>query len=63
MSDLRDAGSIEQDADVVLFTHVEQELGLAKIFIGKNREGKTGEVDGIKWEGQYFRFSQQNTGW
>jgi replicative DNA helicase len=63
MSDLRDAGSIEQDADVILFTHVEHDMGLAKIFIGKNREGKTGEVDGIRWEGQYFRFSQQNTGW
>lgn len=63
MSDLRDAGSIEQDADVVMFVHAEKELERVQIFIAKNREGRECVVDGIKWEGEYFRFSQLNAGW
>jgi replicative DNA helicase len=51
LSDLRDSGSIEQDADVVMFIHREQnEDGAGKkqnaeILIEKHRNGATGKVD------------------
>jgi len=51
LSDLRDSGSIEQDADVVLFIHREyREDGpgrdnVAKILIAKHRNGPVGQVD------------------
>ena len=51
LSDLRDSGSIEQDADVVLFIHREyREDGpgrdnVAKILIAKHRNGPTGAID------------------
>ncbi|HTP56663.1 MAG TPA: replicative DNA helicase [Candidatus Paceibacterota bacterium] len=58
LSDLRDSGSIEQDADVVLFIHrddkinfqraqEEGQLNQAKLVIAKHRNGPTGEVDFI----------------
>jgi len=50
LSDLRDSGSIEQDADVVLFIHREDKLNsdkaprnIAEIIIAKHRNGPTGE--------------------
>ncbi|MCC6405185.1 MAG: replicative DNA helicase [Candidatus Yanofskybacteria bacterium] len=56
LSDLRDSGSIEQDADVVMFIHRDdkinfqraQEQGrqnLAQLVIAKHRNGPTGEID------------------
>lgn len=49
LSDLRDSGSIEQDADVVMFIHRENEDGnrsnMAEILIEKHRNGPTGKVD------------------
>src|SRR3989344_3035853 len=50
LSDLRDSGSIEQDADVVMFIHKEDKEGsernnIAKIIIAKHRNGPTGEVE------------------
>ncbi|MES2952938.1 MAG: replicative DNA helicase [Patescibacteria group bacterium] len=52
LSDLRDSGSIEQDADVVMFIHREDKYdkestrpNIAKIIIAKHRNGPTGEVD------------------
>ena len=51
LSDLRDSGSIEQDADVVLFIHREQREdgpgkdNMAKIIIAKHRNGPTGYVE------------------
>lgn len=52
LSDLRDSGSIEQDADVVIFIHREdknnentEKTGIAEILIEKHRNGPTGKVD------------------
>ncbi len=51
LSDLRDSGSIEQDADVVMFIHREQnddgagKKQLTEILIEKHRNGPTGKVD------------------
>jgi len=54
LSDLRDSGSIEQDADVVMFIHREDRMGsrsddentgLAEILIEKHRNGPVGKVD------------------
>jgi len=56
LSDLRDSGSIEQDADIVMFIHREDKmnfqkaqeagtLNLAQLIIAKHRNGPTGEID------------------
>ncbi len=52
LSDLRDSGSIEQDADVVMFIHREdkykdedQKTNIAEILIEKHRNGPVGKVD------------------
>ncbi|KKS43971.1 MAG: replicative DNA helicase [candidate division CPR1 bacterium GW2011_GWA2_42_17] len=59
LSDLRESGSIEQDADVVMFLYRPeeegQEKGLVKLSIAKHRNGPTGEVDLI-FKGERTRF-------
>jgi replicative DNA helicase len=52
LSDLRDSGSIEQDADVVMFIHSddqfkprEERTNIKKIIIAKHRNGPTGEIE------------------
>lgn len=52
LSDLRDSGSIEQDADVVMFIHREDKMtegadrnGIAEILIEKHRNGPVGKVE------------------
>lgn len=47
LSDLRDSGSIEQDADVVMFLYRpdEEDRENAKLIIAKHRNGPTGEID------------------
>ena len=52
LSDLRDSGSIEQDADVVMFIHSEdafkpkeERTNIKKIIVAKHRAGATGEIE------------------
>jgi replicative DNA helicase len=59
LSNLRESGSIEQDADSVLFLHPEQK-GTEKytlLIVAKNRHGKTGMVK-LAFDEQLTRFSQ-----
>ena len=68
LSDLRESGAIEQDADMVLFVHrpeyyhiLQDEKGndlhgMAQIIIAKHRKGATGDVL-LRFEGQFTRFA------
>ena len=63
LSDLRESGSIEQDADIVLFLYRDayynkesQNQNISECIVAKNRHGETGTVKLI-WDGQYTRFS------
>ena len=62
LSDLRDSGAIEQDADMVVFIHREsyytkEEDGKAEIIVAKNRHGKTGIVK-LSWQPQIMKFME-----
>ena len=69
LSDLRESGSIEQDADIVLFlyrdTYYDGEKGddedrsdpnKAECIVAKNRHGEVGTIN-MHWDGQYTRFT------
>ena len=64
LSDLKDSGSIEQDADMVLFIHRPALLGLsemgdgqAELLIAKNRAGEMGIIP-LRFNGDQVRFSE-----
>ena len=59
LSDLRDSGSIEQDADVVMFldrpeTHTPNtpKKNIMEVYIQKNRHGRTGKIE-LLWDGTH----------
>ena len=68
MADLRSSGSIEQDADIVMFLYrddyynkASERKGEADLIIAKNRSGSTTEADGIPFmfQGEYQKFREK----
>lgn len=62
LSDLRESGSIEQDADMVMFLYRDdyynpetEKKNVAEVILAKNRGGSTGTVE-LLWLGQYTKF-------
>ena len=77
MADLRESGSIEQDADVVALLHREEyyhqgnsdwerenpdKIGIAELIIAKQRNGPTGTVE-LSWDSTVTRFGSKATGY
>ncbi len=64
LSDLRDSGAIEQDADIVMFLYREdyynreetENRNVAECIVAKNRHGETGKVP-LRWSPEYVTFS------
>jgi len=57
LSDLRESGAIEQDADIVMLLHRRPIPGAPdelKVIVAKNRQGQTGDV-ALVWQGQFAR--------
>ncbi len=63
LSDLRESGAIEQDADIVMFLYRDDyynpdsdKKNIAEVIIAKHRNGSTGTIY-LKWFGQYTKFA------
>jgi replicative DNA helicase len=66
LSDLRESGSLEQDANIVVFLHrpavydPNKPDTTAQLIVAKNRNGKTGSCE-VAWQGAYQRFGNLDT--
>ncbi len=65
LSDLRESGAIEQDADVVMFLYRDEyynpdteKKNLAEVIVAKQRNGATGSIE-LVWLGQYTKFANK----
>ncbi|GHU60142.1 replicative DNA helicase [Clostridia bacterium] len=65
LSDLRESGAIEQDADIVMFLYRDdyynkesEYKNLAECIVAKNRHGETGKIE-LNWIGEYTSFSSR----
>ena len=63
LSDLRESGAIEQDADIVMFLYRDdyyneesEKKNIAEVIIAKHRSGSTGTVE-LLWLGNYTKFA------
>ena len=63
LSDLRESGSIEQDADIVMFLYRDdyynedsEKKNIAEVILAKHRSGSTGTVE-LLWMGNYTKFA------
>lgn len=63
LSDLRESGAIEQDADIVMFLYRDdyynpesEKKNVAEVIIAKHRNGSTGMVE-LRWFGEYTKFA------
>lgn len=63
LSDLRESGAIEQDADIVMFLYRDdyynpdtEKKNIAEVIIAKHRNGSTGTIE-LRWFGQYTKFA------
>ena len=63
LSDLRESGAIEQDADIVMFLYRDdyynedsEKHNIAECIIAKNRHGETGKVE-LRWMPEYTQFA------
>jgi replicative DNA helicase len=54
LSDLRESGALEQDADVVVFMHLEKDDADMELIVGKNRQGRRGSVF-LDWQPALMR--------
>ena len=66
LSDLRESGSIEQDADIVMFLYRDdyynedsEKKNVAEVIIAKHRAGSTGTVE-LLWLGNYTKFANMD---
>jgi replicative DNA helicase len=63
LSDLRESGAIEQDADIVMFLYRDdyynpdtEKKNIAEVIIAKHRSGSTGTIE-LRWFGEYTKFA------
>jgi replicative DNA helicase len=69
LSDLRESGSIEQDADIVMFLYRDEyynkdteDKGLTEVIIAKHRGGSTGTIK-LLWMGEFTKFANLARGY